>query len=260
MIINDSTYYVGWSDMLPASADNIITPAESGHKNLYTPMRPIQAQLKGLEFGNGFFTGNYRIYKAENNAIYYYSGYYGDHNEIGGDGVFIGGYSNKTISGYAYDHSSLDCLLNLEYIKLPKVNYIPYNFVDDFLNYSYSLKDVYYNGTKEEWDSFFTHGSTSYLNEFIDGTDITTDGEEHYHLDCFRFIGDNYSYRGRFSSGTKGQKYYKYAWTDTYTLTIHCLDSTFNITLEPTDKWISYDFSQWQLAVLNPESGKYEYK
>ena len=261
---NGNTAYTNWStdsaDVNPFNGD-YIRACDLTHKDFKAPVRPIQTQLKGLELGNGFFTGYYRSLSYRNGTTYRYnrSGYYGNYNQTD-NAVFTGGTNIQSAGGYWVNTSSLDSLLNLEYIKMPKINS---NFgFSPFLNWAKSLKDIYYDGSKADWDKFFTReNGVSYLNEFLDGTDITTSSTEYKHLNCFRYLGDNYFYRGllRRQSSTS-YKYFKYAFNETYTLNIHCTDVTFSIVLAPTDKWTTIDFSTWQIQTFNEDTQQFEYK
>lgn len=216
------------------------------HTSLKIPKSAPQVQVTSLDFGEGMFFGYYRSQYTQNGSVVSSTnyGYYGTHNQTD-TGVFV----SSTIFDSQPNRSSLDSLYNLESIKIPKINTTELLVNNTSAGNSklgnisklqnlFSLKDIYYNGTKADWDSYFTReNGTSYLNEFVDGTDITSTSPEVNHMYLFRNIGANNLYRGDNSNHAK------YPWTDTYTVTIHCTDETFSIVLEPNEKWFTPDYS-----------------
>ena len=262
---NSNRVYSYWNDNYALINDELDV-CNSNHIDFYNYTSPVQAQLKGLEFGNGFYTGYFRRSYQKNGLEYsnITSGYYGKSNSVD-KGIFIGG---GNISSYQID-STLDGLLNLEYIKIPKINKQFRFGIDNktsymdssFFNYSKSLKDIYYDGTRAEWNNIFTReDGTSYLNEICDGTDIIASSDEYKILQCFRHLGNNYHYRGleQFDSNKVTTKYYNYVFNETYTLNIHCTDETFSVVLEPNNKWTITDFSNCEIMTFDTSTNTWK--
>lgn len=166
------------------------------YKDFVLPLCPAAAQILGISIGKGCFVGKYHYISDDETRWYWRTGYYGAYNTYPEDGVYSLSYEGDT-GGFV-------SMTEIHLPKLPEILHWAQSYAS--FQYSKSLKDIYYDGTKEGFYAVFGENC-----EDIDGQ-----------LKAFYHIGDNATFRASHNS----------EYSETYTLNVHCNDGDITVTVD----------------------------
>lgn len=182
-----SSWYEDWCTN--AYIGGSVVTSYTPYKDLVLPTCAASAQVQEIKIGDACFLGTYRRANISNNQYYTERGFYGTYNYGNmGDGILTPYFANNFVSMHT--------------LSLPKMSATCTPLIKkEFFKDSKSLKTIYYNGTKSDFQSIFGVNC-----EYIDNT-------SYYY---FKGIGDNATFR---SGG------------ETYSFDVICTDGTLSITL-----------------------------